>query len=313
MICYEYPLVSICCVAFNHEKYIEEAIQGFLNQKVDFLCEILIHDDASTDHTANIIRKYQNEYPEIIKPIYQQENQYSQGRKVSSILFHEAKGKYIAWCEGDDYWTNPNKLQKQVDFLEKNPNYDLCLHNILWVWEDENRQPEGREKNPKDTYTLEAHLNPDERATVGHTSTAVFKRYLVKNLPKWFYDSVYEDVPLFAYIGGFGLTKYINEVMAVHRIHKDSLSSREKSLDFYINKLRMYTAIDHHYKKKYHHLLKNKISDYYEKVIFRYRDDLPKTQLISLFIKAILNNPSLSNPIIQAVNQKIASKLSFTK
>ena len=106
------PLVSICCITYNHEKFIKDAIEGFLMQKTDFPIEILIHDDASTDGTTEIIKKYEKEYPDLIHAVYQTENQYSQGKKVFPILANQASGKYIALCEGDDYWTDPLKLQK---------------------------------------------------------------------------------------------------------------------------------------------------------------------------------------------------------
>ena len=122
--------VSICCVTYNHEKYIEQALKSFLEQKVDFKYEILIHDDASTDKTADIIRKYEKLFPDIIKPIYQSVNQYSIG--ITNITqrynFPRAKGKYIAICEGDDYWTDKHKLQRQVSILESHPNISICIH-----------------------------------------------------------------------------------------------------------------------------------------------------------------------------------------
>ena len=122
-------LVSIICNAYNHELYIRDALEGFVMQKTDFAFEILVHDDASTDNTANIIREYEAKYPELIKPIYQTENQYSKGNgDVSRIQQGRAKGKYIAFCEGDDYWTDPYKLQKQFDALEANPDIDMCAH-----------------------------------------------------------------------------------------------------------------------------------------------------------------------------------------
>ena len=121
-------MVSVCCITYNHAKYIRDAIEGFLNQKTTFLFEILIHDDASTDNTAQIIREYELQYPQLIFPIYQKENQFSKGNSNNTLKFNvpRARGKYIALCEGDDYWTDPNKLQKQVNFLETNPDYSLC-------------------------------------------------------------------------------------------------------------------------------------------------------------------------------------------
>lgn len=124
-----HPLVSISCITYNHTPYIRECLDGFLMQKCDFDFEVLIHDDASTDGTQEIIREYQEKYPEIIKPILQKENQWSQGVRGINLKFNfsRAKGKYIALCEGDDYWTDPLKLQKQVDFLEENEDYGACF------------------------------------------------------------------------------------------------------------------------------------------------------------------------------------------
>ena len=122
----EPPLVSVCCITYNHANYIHDAVLGFLDQMTNFPIEILIHDDASTDGTEEIIREYESKYPQIIKPLYETENQYVKGRKGSRTFnIPRAQGKYIALCEGDDYWTDPFKLQKQVDFLEANPDYIL--------------------------------------------------------------------------------------------------------------------------------------------------------------------------------------------
>jgi len=124
------PLVSIDCITYNHKQYIRDAIEGFLMQITNFPVEILIHDDASTDGTAEIIREYEKQYPWLIKPVYQTENQYSKHNGIiSKIQYARARGKYLAFCEGDDYWTDPYKLQKQVDFLESNVWVDICPTN----------------------------------------------------------------------------------------------------------------------------------------------------------------------------------------
>lgn len=119
--------VSVVCNAYNHEKYIRSALEGFVMQKTSFPFEVLVHDDASTDHTAEIIREYEIKYPDIIKPIYSTENQYSKNDgSLSRIQYGRVQGKYIALCEGDDYWTDPLKLQKQYDLLESHPEIDIC-------------------------------------------------------------------------------------------------------------------------------------------------------------------------------------------
>ena len=121
------PLVSVDCATYNHEPYIAQALDGFLMQKTNFPFEVIVHDDASTDHTAEIIREYEARFPKIIKPIYETDNQYSKhDGSLGRIMAAACKGKYIAFCEGDDYWTDGNKLQMQVDFLEGNPEYGMC-------------------------------------------------------------------------------------------------------------------------------------------------------------------------------------------
>jgi len=127
-------MVSIHCLAYNHEKYISDALDSFIMQKTSFAFEVLIHDDASTDGTAEIIREYEKKYPDIIKPIYQTENQYSKHVSIfRTYQLPRMKGKYYAVCEGDDYWTDPYKLQKQYDAMENHPEVDICSHKALLV------------------------------------------------------------------------------------------------------------------------------------------------------------------------------------
>lgn len=123
------PLVSIACTAYNHERYIESTIRGFLSQQTSFPFEILIHDDASTDGTAAVIRAWHEKYPSIIRPILQTENQFSKGVRPFELLLRQARGRYVATCEGDDYWIEPAKLQKQVGFLEAHPDFSCAGHS----------------------------------------------------------------------------------------------------------------------------------------------------------------------------------------
>ena len=122
--------VSIICNAYNHEPYIAQCLEGLVTQKTNFVFEILVHDDASTDRTAQIIRDYEVRYPHLLKPIYQTENQYSKGG-VGRFQYSRVRGKYIALCEGDDYWTDPLKLQKQFDAMEAHPEVDICAHTAV--------------------------------------------------------------------------------------------------------------------------------------------------------------------------------------
>ncbi len=134
------PLVVINCVTYNHEPYIRDALDGFVMQKTNFPFVAIVHDDASTDGTAAVIREYAEKYPDIIKPIYETENQYSKRDGSLSHIMQEARNatgaKYVAMCEGDDYWTDPLKLQKQVDFLESHADFTMCFHNAIEHWEN---------------------------------------------------------------------------------------------------------------------------------------------------------------------------------
>lgn len=122
--------VSIICNVYNHGPYIGACLEGFVSQNTDFIYEVLVHDDASSDNSADIIREYADKYPNLIKPIYQKENQYSKGISIGKTYqYSRAKGKYIAFCEGDDYWIDPLKLQKQYDYMESHPNCTICFTN----------------------------------------------------------------------------------------------------------------------------------------------------------------------------------------
>lgn len=134
------PLVSISCMTYNHAPYIRKCLDGFLLQQTNFAFEIIIHDDASADGTTGIIEEYASKYPGFIFPLLQKENLYSKGIRGLSTRYNypRCRGKYIAVCEGDDYWTDPLKLQKQVDFLEANGDYVLTYHDFSIVDEQDN-------------------------------------------------------------------------------------------------------------------------------------------------------------------------------
>ena len=124
--------VSIVCAAFNHEKYIAQCLEGFVTQSTDFKFEAIVHDDCSSDSTPEIIREYAEKYPDIIKPVFEEENQKSKGVAITGdIIIPRSGGKYLAFCEGDDYWCDSKKLQRQYDYMEEHPECAMCVHNTL--------------------------------------------------------------------------------------------------------------------------------------------------------------------------------------
>ena len=126
------PLVSVICMTYNQAPYIRDALDGIISQEADFSFEVLVHDDASEDGTSGIVAQYARQYPNLISPILQRENQYSKGvDTVRTVVLPQSRGKYIAYCEGDDFWTASNKLQSQVDFLASHGSYSACVHNSI--------------------------------------------------------------------------------------------------------------------------------------------------------------------------------------
>jgi len=217
------PFVSISCITFNHKDYIRQAIDGFLMQKTNFTFEVLIHDDASTDGTEEIIREYEAKYPEIIKPLYEKENQWTKGRIGSAVFnFPRAQGKYIALCEGDDYWTDPLKLQKQVDFLEGNPDYALCFHPVK-IWDEE------KQKLIDDYLTREVPETTDiyelAKGNYIHTPSVVFRSKTIKNLPDELFKSPVGDYFLHMLSAEYGKIKKLPNTMAVYRVSNSGVWS----------------------------------------------------------------------------------------
>ena len=209
-------MLSILCIAYNQEKYIADALNGFLMQKTNFKFEVIVHDDASTDHTAAIIQKYEEQYPDVITAICQKENQYSKGVRITNeILLPKARGKYIAVCEGDDYWTEPLKLQKQVDILEQNPSYAASAHNTISKYMES-----GTERIQYSTQN--GLLGLEEVVMRGlqsfHDVSLVYRKEISLNYPH-FVNAIkgVGDYPKAIYYALNGGIYYFGNVMAVHR------------------------------------------------------------------------------------------------
>lgn len=206
-------MVSIKCLAYNHEKFIRETLEGFVMQKTNFRFEAIVHDDASTDGTAAIIREYAEKYPDIIRPIYETENQYSKKDGSLSRIMHEAcNGKYIAMCEGDDYWTDSYKLQKQVDFLEANQDYVMCSH--FWDEYQQETSEISRCRNVKSkTYTLR---NLIDEEWLYQPLTVVYRASILQIEEEY---KVMRDTVLFYRLLKHGKGFCFPDTMGVYRLH----------------------------------------------------------------------------------------------
>src|SRR5574344_1129401 len=216
------PLLSICCIAYNQEKFIRQTLDGFVMQKTNFKFEVLINDDCSTDGTADIIREYETNYPDLIKPLYHDRNQYSQGFPVNMNNVSRAKGKYIALCEGDDYWIDPQKLQVQVDFLESHPDFSLTYTDYKIYFE-------GRHVFQPNVYWRDNFLHPTFRLHLIHTMylapcTWVYRVSDAPVLEHRYIDDTY--VMMLNFLAEKKVM-YIDRVTAVYRISDESASHTE--------------------------------------------------------------------------------------
>lgn len=211
-------LVSIACITYNHEKYIAEALDSFLMQKVNFKYEILIHDDASTDRTAEIIKSYHEKYPDIIKPILQEENKMSKGVKKVNYKYNHcrAKGKYIAICEGDDYWSDSDKLQIQVDYLEKHPECSMCFHASDIIEGSKGKVGEIRPYNKNCISSTEDIILGDGGFIP--TNSIVYRKCAMDNAPNFYIEAPVGDYPLQIITSSQSYAYYINKAMSVYRI-----------------------------------------------------------------------------------------------
>lgn len=227
------PLVSICSITYNHAPYIRQCLDGFLMQKTKFKYEIIIHDDASTDGTAEIIKEYAEKYPDLITPIFQTENQYSKGLRgfYARFVYPRAKGKYIALCDGDDYWTDPLKLQKQVDFLEVNPEYVMCSHRFKQYLQERSVYEDDWYGDIFDgiSYSLETLIHGGWY----HTPLSVMFQSEKLNLEEYKKYTNAKDATLFFHLLKKGKGYMLPDKMAVYRVHLGGVwsgVSREEQL-----------------------------------------------------------------------------------
>lgn len=228
------PLVAIDCITYNHESYIRDALEGFVMQKTNFPFIAVVHEDASTDGTANVLKEYAKKYPDIIFPIFEEENQYSKKdgslRNIMNAAYEATGTKYIALCEGDDYWTDPNKLQKQVDFLESHPDVSLCFHNVVTKNIDGSLQEDLYKIDSNREYSVEEIIRNWTIPTcsvVLKNDPAILKSPLMTNPHYQYGDNV-----LFLTASCNGKLYGMQERMGVYRRNPQSMTIRIKELEW---------------------------------------------------------------------------------
>jgi glycosyltransferase involved in cell wall biosynthesis len=229
--------VSVAVTTYNHEKYIAQAIESILMQNIDFDYEIVIGDDCSTDNTRDILLDFKKMYPDKIQLLLPEKNTGADSNEFFIKVFQACRSEYVALLDGDDYWTSPHKLQKQVDFLDSHPECSMCFHNAKVFYEDGSRG--ARNLNPvnqKEILILEDLL----AGNVIATSSSMLRRGLLGEFPDWFLKAFPGDWIFFILFARHGNIGYINEVMSMYRIHKkgymrkfDSIQQSRELIDLY--------------------------------------------------------------------------------
>jgi glycosyltransferase involved in cell wall biosynthesis len=249
------PLVTVICTSYNHEKFIKKCLDGFVMQKTNFTFEIILHDDASTDNTLKIVKEYESKYPHLFNNIYQTENHFSKkGVSIwTDIMFPKAQGKYIALCEGDDYWIDPYKLQKQVDFLEACPDFSMCFHEVSCLDQKYNKDLGFYTNSSKDKYVTEDLFDKHFIATC----SIVFRNNII--FPNWF-NNVSSGDKLLIFLNSLnGYIKFIDNVMGVYRIHSGGISKTHIGIKKVYDMSTFLNLINPHTNFKYDELCKKSL------------------------------------------------------
>lgn len=210
------PLVSVSITTYNHAPYIARAVEGVLMQETTFPVELVVGDDCSTDGTREILHELQRRAPDRLRLVLPERNLGRGGVPMFARTMEHVRGRYVAMLDGDDYWTAPDKLARQVAHLEANPECSMCFHDALEVWEDGSRPPQRMvQPAPAGPLRVDAIL---ERCVVPSPSP-MFRREAICPLPQWFVDLPIGDVPLYVLAAEHGRIDYLDEVMAVWRMH----------------------------------------------------------------------------------------------
>jgi glycosyltransferase involved in cell wall biosynthesis len=289
------PKVSVSLLAYNHESFIEEALDSILLQQVNFDYEIVIGEDCSQDDTREIILNYLKDNPDKIRIFLSKKplNDRKSGRLNFVRNLKACRGEYVALLDGDDYWTSPHKLQAQVDLLDSHPEYALCFHCVTTVDEEAERQIETFSPPwQKDFYTLEDLLV----GNIVATCSTVFRNKLFGDFPNWFYSTPMGDWALHILNAQHGNIGYIDESMAVYRIHKKGLWASRGRIRNYLDEAKAYRIFCNHLGKQYLELLKSHMSKRYYKAGILYEQRQEKIQALSNLVRCLVVAPT-STPV----------------
>lgn len=261
------PKVSVLIITYNQKNFIRQAIDSVLAQKTLFPIEILVGDDFSSDGTREIIQEYERQHPGLVKGVLHPRNMGKNGGINFLETLKLATGEYYALIDGDDYLTDPLKLQKQVDLLDAHPDYSMAFHNALITYEDGSPSHVLNGPDMKPFYTIEDLIGEDEIWFMATSSTLY--RNSIKEYPAWFSESVSGDIPRLILKAKMGKIGYLPDVMSVYRKNSNGTSFTDKYDDavFLQNRIDMYSNINQELNYQYDRLLKKNIARYYRMML----------------------------------------------
>lgn len=259
--------VSVTILTYNQKQFIGKAIESALSQKTNFDVEILVGDDCSTDGAQETILAYQEKYPDKVKAVLHSKNLGQNGLFNTIETLKLAKGTYIAPMDGDDYWTDDQKLQRQVDFMEAHPDFSACFHNALITYEDGTPSHELNSPDQKEVITAADLVGEDEIWFMA-TSAVMFKNGIM-HYPDWFLKSSSGDIPRYVILAKHGPIGYVPGVMSVYRKNRGGASFKDHYRDsrFLYNRIAMYEGIDKELDYRHHDLLRLNIARYYRMLL----------------------------------------------
>ena len=257
------PKVSVLIITYNQKKFIRQAVDSVLAQQTTFPIEILVGDDFSSDGTREIIQEYERQHPGLVKGVLHPRNMGKNGGINFLETLKRAEGEYYALMDGDDYFTDPLKLQKQADLLDANPDYSMVFHNALITYEDGSPSHVLNGPETKPFYTIEDLIGEEEIWFMATSSTMY--RNSIREYPAWFRESVSGDIPRLILKAKKGKIGYIPDVMSVYRKNSNGTSFSDKYDDavFLKNRIDMYSNINRELNFQYDGLLKKNIARYY--------------------------------------------------
>jgi glycosyltransferase involved in cell wall biosynthesis len=286
--------VSVALITYNHEKFIDRAIDSIIMQQVIFDCEIVIGEDCSTDNTRNIVSEFYHQYPDKIS-LFLPEVKLGKKRNIEAVL-QKCQGDYIALLDGDDYWISAEKLQKQVNFLDDRPNCSICFHDALLLFEDEKRtlNPSyltNRLLSPKDQiFDLEDLLT---NQFYRYTGTTMFRNHLFSEFPEWYFyeEETPYDYPIFVFNAQYGQIGYIHEVLSIYRIHSQGVWSKKTRFHQCQCTINNLQYLNKHLNFKYEKIIDRRIASYYYEMAGESRKQGDLFAVINLIIRCFMKLP----------------------